>query len=169
MPGSEFLERYDGQSLAELIALEERYRIDSLVLAFEEALQQKEARDGAAALSPEERVVLAIEAFEREVNNGGFEQFFLNASNEYTAEIVRALQRVGCPKVAATTRGAIAALGLESDMSPSAVEAAVERGSDALREALGRSDDEFYENANEDIAGCLFRFVKDNQARIVLR
>jgi hypothetical protein len=35
MPGSEFLEQYGGQSVTDLIALEERYRIDSLVLAFE--------------------------------------------------------------------------------------------------------------------------------------
>jgi hypothetical protein len=169
MPGSEFLEKYDGQSLAELLALEERYRIDSLVLAFEEALQQKEARGGADALSPEERVVLAIEAFEREVNNGGYEQFFINASNQYTPDIVRALNLVGCPKVAAITGAAIAALGLDPDLSPAAVEAAVESGGDAVREALGRFDDEFYEVTDEDIAACLFGFVKSNQGKIALR
>jgi hypothetical protein len=169
MPGSEFLEAYDGQSLADLIALEDRYRIDSLVLAFEQALQQKETRDGADALSPEERVVLAIEAFEREVNNGGYEQFFLNSSNEYTAQIADALELIGCPKVAATARGAVAALGLGADASPSAVGAAVASGGDELVEALGRFDDEFYDVADEDIAGCLFRFVKTNQARISLR
>jgi hypothetical protein len=169
MPGSEFLEAYDGQSLAELIALEDRYRIDSLVLAFEQALRQKEARDGAGALSPEERVVLVIEAFEREVNNGGYEQLFLNSSNEYTAEIVDALELIGCPKVAATARGAVAALGLDADASPSAVEAAVESGGDALVESLSRFDDQFYEVVDEDIAGCLFRFVKTNEARIILR
>lgn len=168
MPGSEFLEQYEGQSVADLIALEERYRIDSLVLAFEQALQQKEAREGAAALSPEERAILAIEAFEREVNNGGYQQFFLNSSNEYAAAIVDALEAIGCPRVAATTRGAIAALRLDSDPSPSAVEAAVEAGGDGVAEVLGRLDEEFYDIADEDIAGCLFRYVKASEGKISL-
>ena len=63
-----FLDAYGGQTTDELIALESEYRIDSLVLAFEAALDAK------AEHSKQERVVLAVEAVEREVNNGGFTQ-----------------------------------------------------------------------------------------------
>ncbi len=41
MAGSDVLEKYDGQSLDELIALESRCRIDSLVMALEEALRSR--------------------------------------------------------------------------------------------------------------------------------
>ena len=54
-----FLDAYGGQSTDELIALESEYRIDSLVLAFESAIDAK------AKHSKPERVVLAVEALAR--------------------------------------------------------------------------------------------------------
>ena len=62
-----FLEGYEGQSTEELLGLEGEYRLDSLVLAFEQAIQGK-APD---SISTEESYVLAVEGLEREVNNGG--------------------------------------------------------------------------------------------------
>src|SRR5438552_11088290 len=67
----QWLAGHSGQSVEQLIALEGKYRIDSLVLAFEQAMHQKIARVGMAGLSDEERIICAIEALEREVNNGG--------------------------------------------------------------------------------------------------
>ena len=75
-----WLEKYSGQTTDELIALEGKFRTDSLVTAFHQAVEQKWARDGGEALSEEEIVVLAIEALECEVNNGGYDQFFINSS-----------------------------------------------------------------------------------------
>jgi len=65
-----WLDRYSGESTEELIALENEYRLDSIVLAFGQGLYQKAARSGIEPLTAEEHVVLAIEALEREVNNG---------------------------------------------------------------------------------------------------
>jgi hypothetical protein len=69
-PGPKFLEGYSGQSTDQLLSLEADYRTDSLVLAFEQAIIQKAERNGVKSLSDEERIVLAVEALEREVNNG---------------------------------------------------------------------------------------------------
>lgn len=66
---TEFLAGYSGQTTDELIALASNYRIDSIVLAFEQALDQ---RSLARELTVEESWILAIEALEREVNNGGY-------------------------------------------------------------------------------------------------
>lgn len=71
MPELHWLDGYSGQTIDELIALEGKYRIDSLVLAFEQMVDQKIARDGADNVADEEFVILAVEAMEREVNNGG--------------------------------------------------------------------------------------------------
>jgi len=56
---------YDSHELF-VVAFEGKYRIDSLVLAFEQAISRKAARAGDHRLANEERVRLAVEALERE-------------------------------------------------------------------------------------------------------
>ena len=46
MSDLKWFDQYSGQSTDELIALEGQYRTDSLLLAFEEALQHKASRIG---------------------------------------------------------------------------------------------------------------------------
>ena len=107
MPEPKWLDGYSGETVDELIALEGKYRTDSLVLAFEHAMDQKAARVGVGKLTPEERTILAIEALEREVNNGGYDQFFFNSSREYKPVILDALRRIGCPRTAVITQKAL--------------------------------------------------------------
>ena len=111
-PGLKWLEGYSGESTEQLLSLEGKYRTDSLVLAFEEGINQKAEREGTRSLTIEERIVLAVEALEREVNNGGYDQFFVNSSREFTPIMVGALKRIGCNKTASITQKAIEALGL---------------------------------------------------------
>ena len=101
-----WLDGYWGQSLEELLALEGKYRIDSLVLVIEEGIRQKLKRHGGQAPTDEERIVLAVEALEREVNNGGYDQFFTNSS-QFVPTIVDSLQRIGCERTAMITQRAI--------------------------------------------------------------
>jgi len=75
----------------QLLALEGKYRIESPVHAFEQGISQKAEREGRQSLTEEERIVLAVEALEREVNNGGYDQFFVNSSREFARIIVGAL------------------------------------------------------------------------------
>jgi len=100
-----FLDTYGSQSTAELIALKNTYRIDSLVLAFEQAIRAKSE----TYLTESERFVLAIEAMEREVNNGGWDQFFLNTNNEFDSILINALSAIDCPNNAEIASQAIAA------------------------------------------------------------
>lgn len=90
----DFFDGYDGQTTDELLALETTYRTDSLVLAFEAALRLE---PDPAKLSREETWILAIEALEREVNNGGYDQFFLNSSGKLISIIVRSPARHRLP------------------------------------------------------------------------
>jgi hypothetical protein len=135
-----FLEGYGGQSTDELLGLAGKYRVDSLVLAFEQALQQK------AGTSREESYVLAVEAMEREVNNGGYRQFFGNTP-EHAGTLVEALRAIGCPKTAAISADAIAARDDEAK--------------------LADCDERYYAN-NEPIADRLFHWIGANRARIRL-
>lgn len=140
---------YAGESAQALVAVRARFRVDSLVCAFEEALM------GKAELSEPERVVLAVEGLEREVNNGGFSQFFINSTWEYVPFIVDALTLINCPSAASITNQAIASLNLPAEITEEAIRDAL---TDEVEEALNQYDDQFYEYP-DPIAEKLFDYI----------
>lgn len=156
-----FLESYGGQTIQQLIAMKDTHRIDSLVLAVEGALMSKPESE----LSEPERVVLAVEAMEREVNNGGYLQFFGNSSREFTGFLVRALELIGCPKVAAISADAIAVLKLPKQFDGDTVERVASELSDDGIEKLGECDSRYYSN-DESIEQRLFDYIEAHQRDI---
>ena len=161
-----FLKSYSGQTVDELLALTDEYRIDSLVYIFEQAILQKENRVGEENLAEEERIVLGIEALEREVNNGGYDQFFFNSSREYAPMIVDWLLRIHCPATAEITRNAIEALNIE-DLNTQTLRIALTTDNEERSEKLNRCDNRYYASG-EDIADQLFAFIKANKHAISL-
>ena len=186
---------YSGQSLDQILALADEYEAFSLLFPLELAIQKKAERDGKDKLSQEECLFLAVEALEREVNNGGYSQFFTNSSREFAPIIVDALIRIDCPATAAITKQAIEAL-CPASWSAEAINEAVatygvqerqqwvsksggpilqrrgpeESGADnheSIWNALDGFDQLFY-TSGEDIGGKLFEFVKANRNVIQL-
>jgi hypothetical protein len=157
-----WLDGYRGQSTGDLIGLEGRVRFDSLVLAFEEALRLKAARRGEPALSDQERVVLAVETLEREVNNGGYGQLFLNCP-EAVDGLSPSLRAIGCGEVAEITERAVAALRVEGRTVEEAM-AQEDRARDERLEECDRA----YLALGLDLAGPLFAYIKENSNGIVL-
>ncbi len=153
---------YDGQTTEGLLKLEGEYRTDSLVLAFEEAIQRKAET---SPISKEERYVLAVEALEREVNNGGYGQFFLNSSHDFVDVIREALLAIGCPKTAALTDRAIASLGINGAVTGAKAEAVILADDEAIRDALEACDSHYYAN-DEAIGELLFTWIKNNRAMV---
>jgi hypothetical protein len=163
-PQLPWLEEYSGQTVDQLIALEGKYRTDSIIVAFEQAMDQKAARVGVAKLSDEERIILAVEALEREVNNGGYAQFFVNSSHEYAPIIVDALLRIGCPATAKITQRAVDAAQLSSGPI-----AGVTRGQWVVNEDCEKAladCDTLYFGGQDNIADQLFAFIKTNKSKI---
>ncbi|MFN0314819.1 MAG: DUF4375 domain-containing protein [Burkholderiales bacterium] len=160
--GAQFFDRYDGQSTHELLSLQATHRIDSLVLAFEEAVQRKRA---VQEISREEFFVLAIEALEREVNNGGFSQFFANTSSEFAPIIATALDAIDCPKAAMLAREATAALGIEGELTPESMANAA--NDPAVKRRLAECDALYFSN-DEAIAEQLFRWIEERPEKIVI-
>ena len=154
------LKGYSGQTTDQLLALEDNYRVDSIVLAFEEALLHKSNRE----LSREEQYVLAVEALEREVNNGGYLQFFTHAC-EHTAIVEAALRAIDCPVMAQVTHDALTALELEDDFTPDDVAAAAEDADESLREVLEECDNRHFDEG-EPIADKLFEWIRRNRKSI---
>ncbi len=161
-PDKTFLQDYSGQTTDELLQMSDRYRIDSIVGAFESAIQKKMVSRG---ISSEERCILAVEALEREVNNGGYHQFFVNSSNEFVPDIVSALGAIGCPTTAQITSDAIALLQIEGELTREACDEAASERYEELSEPLGECDSRFY--AYEDpIADRLFAWIQQNKALV---
>lgn len=162
----QWLDGYTGQSTDGLLALHGRYRTDSLIAAFEQGVQQKAARVGADRLSAKERTILAVEALEREMNNGGLGQFFVNES-EYAPITTETLTCVGRAEAAALTREAIATLGVSEPVTAEAVQKRIAEDDDARDEKLNEYDTRYYEFI-DDLAGALFEFIRINKSRIRL-
>jgi hypothetical protein len=160
-----WLDEYSGQTIDELITLELKYRIDSLVLAFEQAIDQKIARDGGEKLSDEEIIVLAIEAMEREVNNGGWGQFFVN-TGQFAPVIVDALRRIGCPKTAKIAQKALKTVD-KAPITENEIKNGTWEDNEKRQDALSDCDNLYFERP-ENIEGSLFAFIKANRTKIGL-
>ena len=164
MPELQWLDGYNGETVEELMTLEGKYRTDSLILAFEQAMDQKAARVGDDGLTEEERFILGIEALEREVNNGGYGQFFVNSSREYAPIIVNALRRIGCPKTAEITQKALMIVQ-KTPMTNEEIENGTWEENQKRQDALGECDTLYFERP-ENIEESLFAFIKANRAKI---
>lgn len=163
-----WLDGYSGQSVGELVALASEFRVDSIVLAFEQAIQQTIDRDDLSQLNEAELTILAVESLEREVNNGGYHQFFLNTP-EYAPFVVAALKRIGCPKTVHISDLAISLIGLRQPFTAKQVEAALDRDPDGkLIEVLIDQCDRPYDDSGEPIADRLFMYISTNRGSIRL-
>ena len=158
-----WLNGHAGKTAEGLLALEGSYRIDSLVAAFEQAISQNAKRDESQGLTVEERTVLAVEAVEREVNNGGYDLFFANAPL-FASTVVDSLRSIGCKKTANITQRAIQALGV-SELTVKAIGAAMATEDRQRQAKFGRCNDSYYKCA-EPIAERLFSFIKNNRVGI---
>ena len=156
---------YSGQTTSELLACKRTHRIDSLLCAFEWGIQAKAGASGEENITDEERLVLAVMALDREVNNGGYHQFFVNSSHRFVHIIVDCLRRIGCNATVAITEKAIAALGL-GVLTADSVSAAVLTEDPDRDQILESCDNEFYEI--EEIGNKLFPFIEKHQTQIQL-
>ena len=110
-------------------------------------------------------MVLSVTGLSREVNNGGYNQFFRNSSRGFAPAIVHDLVRIGCPEIADITQQALDALDLPK-LSVAEIEAAMARESVQRDRALKRCDIAFYEQGK--LSERLFAYVKVHQAGITV-
>jgi hypothetical protein len=161
-----FLRDYAGQTTTELLALDQTYRTDSIVLRFEEGLGQKAARLGDDALSTPERVVLVIEAVERAVNSDGYWGLFANEA-EYVPDVVSALEAIGAGTAADLTGQAIDELRIDERLTAEAVELAIAHDDEARDARLDDLGQQYYEKVG-DLSEPLLVYIRENRDQIIL-
>ncbi len=161
-----WLDAHAGRTTQELIRLAGTYRADSLVAAFEAALLEKETRARNATVTWPERVVIAVESLEREVNCDGYAALFANHA-ERVPDLVPALRAIGADRVAELTASAVGVLNIDGPISAEAVEKAMQEDDEERDRKLADHDDAYYRTA-PDLALPLLRYIEANAHEIVL-
>ena len=82
-------------------------------------------------------------ALQREVNNGGYHQFFSNSSRKHALDVVPALQSIDCDAPAALTQKAIEALNLRP-LNLKAIEDSIFKPDAERDQALDALEQQFY-------------------------
>ena len=76
-------------------------RQDLIIIQIDSYLNEKsEYGDKIEKLNIYQKVFLFVENLEREINNGGFNQFYFNSSGDFSQETVDALLEIGANKTA---------------------------------------------------------------------
>lgn len=123
----------------------------------------REGPGGFAGLSEAEQTVYCIDGLEREVNNGGFAQFFLNSAGDQSRETVAALRRVGAEHTARLVERAMAPFGPEGPSpNPDERAAQLERIGDGAAALWYELDDAFFEY-KDDLTGLLRSYVRSRR------
>lgn len=158
-----WLEGYAGQSVDELLMFEGSEGVHSILFALEQAVQEKRKAGGPPGMTGVERMLLSVLALQREVGNGGYDQFFRNSSRQFAPAIVNDLVRIGCTEIADITQRALDSLELPV-VSVAAIETAMKMESSARDRTLERCDIAFYERG--ELARQLFAYIKQHQGGI---
>jgi hypothetical protein len=124
----------------------------------------REQAVGYEGLTPAERVVFCLDSLEREVNNGGFEQYFLNTSGDHCLDAPAALRTLGAPQTSRVVEKAIAVFRAGG---PARDQETREQQIDALsskqRGLLESLDDAFMQYV-EPLAQLERRYVQEQKA-----
>ena len=135
---------------------------NAILIDLSESDKTKFGKEDFATQSTPQKVFSAIWAVESEVNNGGFVQYFQNASCETAAFVAEALEVVGAPRTADICRRALVAAfpsGLPS--TPDAISSAAAVFSGETLERLGTLDGEFIRYPN-NLTDLLFAYVSQH-------
>ena len=156
----EFLDGWHGETTDQLLALRDHYEAESLMLAFELALQTASL---SRPLSRAEKQVLGIAAFAREMHDGGYAECFTNASRVYAELWVEMLFALGCEQAARITRGTLGVLRVP--LTPEALAERMATADAALLALLERSD-ERYAGLDVELAAPLLGWIAARRAEV---
>jgi hypothetical protein len=128
-----------------------------LLFAVGDEIDKKYYEAGFKALTESEQGIFCMLGLEREVNNGGFDQFFLNSTGEYKAETLDSLRRIGASYTASLLEEAIK---IVEEPNPSGIEE--DEYKDIQSDRLDDLDKKFYEY-KENLLGLQLQFITDHQ------
>lgn len=135
-------------------------RRDMIVMEIDTYLNKKcEYGEKIDGLNESQKVLLIVENLEREINNGGFHQFYFNSSGNYANETIDALTKIGANKTVEIVKKAN--LEFKKGVVPKdrvKRQNELELIKEKAEENWNKCDLEFYEY-NDDLTELLMVFV----------
>lgn len=136
---------------------------EDVILELDSILNEKSNYgEDISVLTEGEKVVLFIENLEREVNNGGFDQFFFNSSGNYAHETLKALEQIGSIEIKTLLSKAMAvwpdAIILKNETFRREQHDLI---TDQNRKIWTTCDEAFYAS-KENLTGLLVDYIKVN-------
>ena len=144
----------------EILAIEDPTRF---AIALSNHVYGREGPGGFSGLSEAEQTVYCIDGLEREVNNGGFAQFFFNSAGDQARETVAALRRIGAAHTAELVEramGPFGPTGPSADRDERATQ--LDRIGDSAEALWYELDDGFYEY-KDDLTDLLRSYVRSRR------
>lgn len=158
---SDWFEAKPFGAMSDFIALEDRYRTDSLIVALREAIEQLADTEG-RDLTPQETTLVTVDTFENAVNSGGFAEF-ISYSPELTPLIIGALTEIGASNTAEIVTKNLDVPGVRKALRGFAKDSAEDvELSDTAMNALERFD-EIYQKSGTTLSDKLWIYVKENR------
>jgi hypothetical protein len=146
--------------VAEILAMTDD---TEFAIAMSDLVFAREATVGYQQLTAAERVVFCLDQLEREVNNGGFEQFFENSSGDHALDTIEALRTLGATATAALVAEAVRVFPQGRPATDRAErQRQVARLDEQARATLDRLDGAFYDSP-ESLVALERRYVRDHQ------
>ncbi len=113
-------------------------------------------------------VFACVWTLEADVNNGGFDQYYLNSSGDFAASTPDALRTIGAPRFAEIVSAANAIFGASGPSSDRARrQDQRESLSEVQLDTLSDLDNQFYEYP-EDLEGLLRAYVSEHRSAFQL-
>jgi hypothetical protein len=114
-------------------------------------------------LTTAQKIVFFVSNLEKELNNGGFNQFYWNTSGDYVSETVEALKSIGANK-AITIIEKANSVWRDSNVPKTQDERQqIFLEIEATAEDIWDNCDQEYLQYEQDITKLLFTYAKDNQ------
>jgi hypothetical protein len=136
----------------------------AFAIAMSELVFARHEAVGFGALSEPEQTVYCLDALEREVNNGGFDQFFFNSSGDTALETVAALERLGAAHTAGLVRRALAVFhGGRPAADRGEREKQMEALPESARDTWSKLDEAFFEY-RDNLAALERKYVTAHRA-----
>ncbi|MCT1400976.1 DMP19 family protein [Paenibacillus sp. p3-SID867] len=132
-----------------------------LLLAVGDKIHEKYYETGFQELTESEQVIFCMMGLEGEVNNGGFDQFFLNSSSKYKVETLDSLRRINASYTASLLEEAIRVVE-----DPNLQGEKDDENTDIQSERLNVLDDKFYEY-KEDLLELQLNFIKEHKDNFI--
>ena len=151
---------FETKSIDEIWKIEEK---ENFLVEMDKYIAEKcEYGDSMETLNAEQRILYITQALEKEVNNGGFAQFFFNSDGCFGNEIVSSFEKIGAMKTAEICKKAISIYGdkvpTDRDEREEILISDDEKEEERIEAILNECDDAFFEY-EDDLVELNYQFI----------